>query len=705
MQLGLSAARPGVGTLGGVVPVKSLSAVLAEEAAAAQARQPVGNEPLISSLAELIRSHWRLAKQAKEPIEREMLSAVRARRGEYDPDKLASIRRQGGSEIYMMLFANKARQLKALLYDVLVGSGSEKPWTLEPTPSPELPPSEVSQIVQAVYEETVQAEMMGVPVSLDDVRRRMLDMKAAVENRIDEQARAEAKRAEREIEDIMVEGGWLEAIDAFIDDLAVFKTAILKGPVVRMSNELKWVPGPDGTVQPRVTRAPKVHFDRVDPFNVYPAPWATSVHDAFLIERHKLSRSALNALIGVEGYSEAAIRKVLEEHGAGGLHEWLSVDTERAEAEGRGLNGTQGRASDLIDALQYWGSVSGKLLREWGMDEAEVPDESKEYEVEAWLVGNHVIKAVLNPDPLSRRPYYADGFSRVPGAFWHTSLFDMMRDCQDMCNSAARALANNLGIASGPQVVVNVDRLPQGEEITEMYPWKLWQTTNDPLGGSGGRPVDFFQPSSNAAELMGVFERFAALADEVSGIPRYMAGFSGGEGGAGRTASGLSMMVSNATKQVRQVMASLDVHIIAPSVERTYHWILVNKPELRLSGDLAAQARGSLSLITKETAQVRTNEFLAATANPIDLQIIGLDGRAELLRHAVKRLDVNPDRVVPSASKIKQQQAMAQMQQMALMQQQATMQGQGEQAPGGSGQELMDGTPTTDNFSPQGANA
>ena len=101
----------------------------------------------------------------------------------------------------------------------------------------------------------------------------------------------------------------------------------------------------------------------------------------FLIERHKLNRSALQGMIGIDGYSEDAIRAVLDAHGTGGLHEWLSIDTEKADAEGREAVGSDARRSDLIDALQYWGSVSGKMLCEWGMTKEEAPDESKEYEV------------------------------------------------------------------------------------------------------------------------------------------------------------------------------------------------------------------------------------------------------------------------------------------------------------------------------------
>ena len=693
MQLGLNTQGPQQVTLNGVVTAKPLSAILMEEAAQAAKNNPVASSTVVSSLVSYIRNHWQLAKTAKMPIEKSMLSAVRARRGEYDSEKLEQIRSQGGSEIYMMIFATKARQMKALLTDILIGTGLEKPWTLNPTPMPDLPDMQKNQILEAVYSQVQQYELMGQPVSVDEIRQVMMDLRDEVHAKVMEQAKRDAEFAELEVEDMMVEGGFKEALDQFLDDLSVFKTAFIKGPIVRMSNELRWVEGPEGRPVAQVQAIKKRVYERVDPFNIYPLPWNKGIHDGALIERHKLSRYDLSSMIGLDGYSADEIRAVLDEHGSGGLHEWLWTDNAVAAAEGRNP-AMSTNTSDLIDALQYWGCVSGKMLREWGMTEAEVPDEAKEYEVEAWLVGKHVIKAVLNQDPLYRRPYYCDGFSRIPGAFWHNSLYDVVADCQDMCNAAARALANNMGIGSGPQVVVNVDRLPHGEDITEMYPWKIWQTTNDPMGSSAA-PVSFFQPGNNSAELMSVFERFSSMADEYSGIPKYMAGMSGGEGGAGRTASGMSMMITNASKQVKHTVSSIDTHIIEPCVERTYQHILMYAPEKSITGDLQVQARGAVSLVAKESAQVRLNEFLMATGNPVDMQIVGMDGRAELLRQAVKRLDVpNPEKIIPTAQQIKMKAAQAQMQQMQQPQQPQQI---------GGGQELMDGAPVTDNFQPTGA--
>jgi hypothetical protein len=682
--------------IGGIMSAKPLSALLAEEATAAAIQRAAENQgqPLVQELASLIQRHWTDAKTAKQAIEKDMLEAVCARGGRYTPDMESRLRAQGGSQIYMMLFATKARQAKALLTDVLIGSGAEKPWTISPSPKPDLPEEAVGQIVQGIHQVVMQAEMSGMPMSVDDIRQLMADARDRMESQIMESARREAASAEVMLEDCLVEGGFTDAMNDFLDDLTTFKTAFIKGPVIRNVPQLKWEPQPDGNSKATVKVLKKLLWERVDPFMVYPAPHSKGVDDAYLIERHRLSRTDLSAMIGVDGYNEDAIRAVLDTHGNGGLKEWLSIDVQKDQAEGR-IPAIGATHTDLIDALQYWGSVSGKMLREWGMED--VPDDSKEYEVEAWLIGTNVIKAVINPDPLSRRPYYADGYSRIPGAFWHNSLYDLIQDCQSMCNASARALANNLGISSGPQVSLNIDRLPTGEEITEMYPWKVWQFVNDPMG-SNSAPISFFQPTSNANELMGVYEKFSLMADEYSGIPRYMTGTEGTPG-AGRTASGLSMMVGNASKVIKSLVSSIDINVTSKVLRRLFDWKMQYDPEVEFKGDLNIVPRGALSLQVKEAANQARLQFLQMTANPMDAQIVGLEGRAAILREAAKNLNMDPDKVVPPLSVLRmraQQQAMMQ-QQMALAQQ-----GQQEETTGPqSGQVLEDGTPVTDNFSPQ----
>lgn len=693
--LGPPGSGPQSMSLGGILSAKPLSVLLQEERKESLDRATEANsQPIISSLSSHVRKHWEQAKTAKLDVEREMVNAMRAKRGQYSPEMLAQLNSQGSSLIYMMLFATKARQAKALLGDVLLGSKDDKPWTLTPTPDPQIPPEVTQAILSAAMEVVAQAEMSGVPMSQEEVRQGLRDVKDQITAAIVEEARIRAARAEVKVEDMLAEGGFIDALDQFLDDLPVYKTAFIKGPVIRKCGELKWTPQADGTSMPEVTEVMKPHYERVDPLNIYPSSWSRTVQDGYLIERHRLSPGSVSDLIGVEGYNEDAIKQVLDAYGAGGLHEWLQVDSDRALAEQRSRTNLQSD-SDLIDALQYWGEVPGKLLVEWGMDEEEVPDQSKVYNVELWLIGSWVIKAALNVDPLHRRPYFGGSYEMLPGAFWGNSVYDTMRDCEDMCNAAARSLANNMGISSGPQVWVNTDRLPSGENITTLYPWKIWQTTSDPMGGTQA-PIGFFQPTSNAQELMAVFDKFSTLADEVTGIPRYMAGIGGGAGEAGRTASGMSMMIGNANKTIKKTVQAIDFKVIGPAVESAYEFQMRYSADPDIKGDLNVVARGASSLVAKDAAAVRRSEFLQATMNPVDMQIIGPEGRAEILREAAKNLDMNTDRIVPPSSVIKLKMKMA-----AMAQQQAAEQAQldaaQQPAPGG-GRKLTNGAPVQESF-------
>jgi hypothetical protein len=321
------------------------------------------------------------------------------------------------------------------------------------------------------------------------------EMKDNISAALREESRRRVARMETKMDDQLTEGGFRLALSQFIDDIVTFPIAIMKGPVPRKRKKLQW----NGDVLEPVDKI-VLEWERVDPFKFYLAQWASSVDDGFVIERHQLTYNDLESLIGLEGYSEDDIRAVMDEFDSGNLREWLSVDQAQMDAEGK-KDADPATKPDLVDAIQLWDEVPGKLLIEWGMDATEVPDKQKPYPCEVWMIGNRVIRAVLNYDPLGRKPYFGTSYEKVPGAFYGHGVPDLVRDCQQMCNAAARALSNNMGIASGPQVGVNVDRLPPGEPITNMFPWKTWQFKSADYQDST-RPLEFFQPPSNAAELI-----------------------------------------------------------------------------------------------------------------------------------------------------------------------------------------------------------
>ena len=685
-------------SIGGIMEIKSAAQLITEEQAKAQEEN---SEPMIQGLAAYIQKCWSEAKSAKETtVEPRMLKSLRQRRGEYDPDLKAHLQEQGSALVYMMLTSNKCRSAAAWLREAL----ADMPWECEPTPVADIDPKTQQMIFMTATQAAMQSVAVGgyVPKPVE-LAGYMLAMKDSAMVKVQEIAKKKAELMTRKMKDQMTEGGFQKAIEEFIDDLVTFPAACFKGPVVRSKPALKWKQGPNGSFTTDVQQEFLLEWERVDPFNLYPAPDASGVDDGYLIERHKLSRQDLVALKGVEGYSEASINAILAEYYQTGLERQISIDSERDIAEGRDGMPTN-NPSGLIEALQFWGSVNGQMLLDWGMDEAEIEDPLDEYHIEAWLIGNYVIKATINPDPLHRKPYYKTSWENVPGCFWGNSVPDLCRDAQAVCNAAARALVNNMGLASGPQVMVNTSRLPEGDTITTMYPWKIWLYEDDGYGSNGSMaPVSFFQPGSNSQELMQIYQQFSVMADEYTGIPRYMTG-DAATGGAGRTASGLSMLMSNAGKTIKGVISSID-RVLEPAIERLYVYNMQFLDDPDLKGDLKIVARGATALVMKEQQQQRVNEvFQMCLQSPVLQQIVGPTGIAYLFRNVLERLNINADELVPSPEILKVQQAQQQAQ-MAQAQQQAAAQEQqrnGQPESGGSpakpenrseGKQLMDGTP------------
>jgi len=603
------------------------------------------NNKLIDTIGTELAAHvndaWSRAKFAKTEITERLLQCERQRRGVYDPEKAMEIAKTGGSDIFMRLTDVKARGAANWIIDVMI-SGGRRAFQLDPSKEPELPPEVSAGIVDLVRLEMMEFVQAGGQVHPEAFRVRMEQVQDEIMEKMREEAKQKAFRMENKIEDQLNAGGFDGAFREFVDDFVTYPTAILKGPVIRRKKQMKWGPG----FRPIILTDHVRKVERVSPHDIFPSPNSSTVHDGYLIERHRLTRASLESMKGTPGYSNDDIDQVLERFGDTGFRQWLMGDQERDRLEGKPH--ARLYTKDVIEAVEFWGSVSGRMLNQWGYKGKKL-DPYKEYEANVWVIGPFVIKAILNPDPLGARPYEIAQWVPIPGSFWGTALPEQMRDVQVLCNASARALANNMGIASGPQAEIHVDRLPDGEDVTTMFPWKIWQTTTDRTGG--GQPaVRFFQPNMNAEALMNVYQYFSKQADEVTGIPSYVYG-NAGAGGAGRTASGLSMLMDNAAKGIKAAIGSVDT-VVSSLVSRLYVHNMIYDQDMSCKGDFKVVAKGAMGLVAKEQLQVRRNEFLQATGNPVDMQILGAQGRAYLLREVAKTLQMDTDKLVPTTEQL-----------------------------------------------------
>jgi len=605
---------------------------------------PTIPDTVITSLSAHIEKCYSEAKQSKEQITQRLLSCHRQRKGEYEPRLRAMIAQSGGQEIFMMLTDIKCRAADAWIKDVMQNH-NEATWALNPTTEPELPPEIGAEIEGVVMQEAAAVAASGMPIEPETMSMRQNEVLQEATVKVREEATLRCKRMEDRIIDKLEEGRWRDALGEVIYDFTTYPAAFIKGPVLRKKRRMKW--GPNFT--PVVAEEVVIDVDRISPYDIFPGPSAVSIQDSYLLHRQRLTRSALRNMKGLKGSRPEIISEAINQFREG----YRTILPGDNEYELLNNNNLTHNADGLFETLEYWGPAAGFMLIEWGMTEVDgnPVDPDDEYQINAWKVANHVIRVVINPDPLGRRPYSKACFEEIPGSFWGTALPEMMKDVQIMCNASARALANNMGLASGPQVEVNVDRLPPGASITSMFPWKVWQTTND-RSGSGQPAIRFFQPDMNAAELLNVYQHFTRVADEVTGVPNYVYG-STNVSGAGRTASGLSMLMENAAKGIKHAIMALD-RANSEVVHRIYTHLMMHDPDQAIKGDMQVVAAGAIGAMIREQQEVARREFMAATLNPVDTQIIGVEGRAYMLRETAKGIFPDIDKVVPNPQRMRE---------------------------------------------------
>ena len=639
--------------MNGIIQMKSNDQLNMEENAAIQLDQQAeaaaaDSSRLNQSLMSVLHNYWEDSVRNKMDVETQFFKNLDQVNRVYEKQKLAAIQAIG-TDVFIGITESKVRHAKAWVRDAL----SQKPWAVKPTPSPDVPVDLVAQIQQSYVSQTLQAvqtkaQAMGIPVdmpsAIQEIQATMPELKNKVRSAVKAEVWERCGEMEKEIDDKLVDGGWYEALDATVPDNIVLGTGILLGPFKR--NKKTLIAGPDGGViaQDVVTD----EYERVSPFQVYPQKNSTGPDNGYVNIKLPYRKLDLQRLIGVPGFDDNEIHAVLSEAETGKLRNWTYIETERAIREKKTTESVYD--SSIIDCILFMGPLGGKALKEAGID---VPPDKENFDFLAniWYIGSHYIKAVLNEDPLGRQPISLAHFEENIDGWWGKGLPELIEPEQNACNACARAVINNIAMGSGPQVEINISRLKGGDQgDTRLVPWRRWLTTG--AGMQTGPAINFWQPQIKAQEILTVYKEFEHGADSRSNVPAYAHGDSQ-VGGAGNTASGLSMLITQAARGIRGIIKNIDLKMIARSVGFIYERMALDPKYKDKIGDAKLIATGSQALLEKEQRAVRMLEFLNATNNPIDLQLTGPEGRGYLLGEVAKSHEIDPERAIPRLQALK----------------------------------------------------
>jgi hypothetical protein len=137
---------------------------------------------------------------------------------------------------------------------------------------------------------------------------------------------------------------------------------------------------------------------------------------------------------------------------------------------------------------------------------------------------------------------------------------------------------------------------------------------------------------------MNMINFFMTASDEVTAIPRYMYGETNQIGGAGKTATGLSMMMGAANVTLKDQIKNFDDGITVPFIRALYFWNMDFNDKEFIKGDFNVVARGSSSLIAREVKAESLMQFMQVTNNPTDVMYTKRDNT---LREYAKVLDLD----------------------------------------------------------------
>lgn len=603
-------------------------------------------------LAGHIRDIWEINQRGRQQVEQEMLSALMRFKGEYEPEKLAAIKEAGISEDFIRLSYHKSRDAASWIRDTKDPFG-DRSWDIEPDTVLEIPPDVKNLIAQQIRMRFIeqaaqQAQLTGQPVDLPAIMQQIQAAEDDVEKAVMEKAHSmveeKCTNMEQLIESQLRQGGFYEARNACIDDFTKFKAAVMRGPVPKRVKTEKWMPDPmTGRYTCQVTEEIIPSYDRVNPLDWYPSPNSISAQDGDQIELERFDRLDFQNMIGLPGYKDEAIRTILRLY-PDGHRETTNVDSQKQLLEKEDTTGMVNDKTTKIECINYWGAVQGSTLRTWGMSSKDVPDEDQYYQINAKMVDTHVFHAVMNPDPLGRKPYGSSSFVKNHDSQWGESPVDLMEDLQNQANAIIRNMMTNIAIACGPVWEFDRERLASGQ-VAEAYPNAVIETTNKRM--IEGPAIRMYQANLQVKDLLTAYQQVKREADDQV-VPAY----GQTQAGAAKTMGGLSILMGASGRNIKMAVDNFDNDIDIPAIQRQFTWNMLFHPDESVKGTLRVKARSARSQMAREQKVVRMNEFLALTNNPDDRQLMGIKGRAYAIGEVAKAQQLDVQQLLPALTAI-----------------------------------------------------
>lgn len=647
----------------------------AEEQARREREQKEQARARADALGTTLMAEFSEAEKARALFEQRWLDDLMQYRGQYGDNVQTRLKESSGSRVFYRMTTVKVNTTVSRLMDLLFPARS-KNWSLAATPDPLLPREIVMEAIAPELEAKTAEAMQGIMGELqaqnvipDQLAVQKLQAQAQQEAMqsidLDRVKRAIAtERAEKMqtvIDDQLKESpagaanrpSWQQNCKQVIHSACLYGMGVLKGPLVE-EREIKRVqPDENGQMREQATEkrlAP--HHEAVSLWNVYPDPGALKPSELrFVWQMHLKTDKELWDLSAFPGFDGAAIAAHIKDNADGdaSMTTWETMLlTLNEDNVGRDLK-------KRFRVYERWGYLTGQELRDAGnaVSDEDLP---KVFPANVWVLGNRVIKAMVNPMEGVDIPYFFYPYQIDETAFWPEGIATAIRFPQTAINAAVRATQDNAVLSSGPIIGVNMQALADGEDPTSIQARRVLLFSRS--GMNLNQAFQAVTVPSCISENLTLIKFWQEAADEMS-TPRFNAG-DGRVSGAGETASGLSMLMGASNILLKDHVKDFDDHVTGPFIRSMYRWNMLFNPREDIKGDYEVSATGSQSLIAKEVRAQQIPGVMNMLQNPGFARYIKDD---ELLKVALEQTDLPADRLLRTdeeADEFQQQQMLMQ---------------------------------------------
>ena len=612
------------------------------------ADEEMSSDPSVGTVIGYVQQRFDKAETARHGEEQRWIRAYRNYRGIYGPD--VQFTSSEKSKVFVKVTKTKVLAAYGQIVEVLFGA-NKFPISIDPTVLPE----GVTEAVHLETEDTIkkmndqqvpEANYGAAPElqpgeTLVDFRERLAGLKsklAPVEEDLKEgeaespsqitfhPAMVAAKKMEKKIHDQLEESNARKELRTAAFECALFGTGIMKGPFAVDKEYPNW--SEEGEYTPLIKTMPRC--SSVSIWNFYADPDASNMDDAeYIIERHKMSRSQIRALKSRPFFRSNAIDTAIT-MGESYTKEWWEQAMEDDEQETR---------SERFEVLEFWGYVDTEMLKDQNVDIPEDMEDVDQVSVNIWVCNGQVLRLVLNPFTPSYLPYYAVPYEVNPYSFFGVGIAENMDDTQTLMNGFMRMAVDNAALSGNLIIEVDETNLVPGQDMS-VYPGKVFRRQ----GGAPGQALFGTKFPNVSNENMQLFDKARVLADESTGFPSFAHGQTG-VSGVGRTASGISMLMSAANGSIRNVVKNVDDYLLSPLGKAFFNFNMQFDFDKEIKGDLEVKAQGTESLMANEVRSQRLMQFLQIAQNPALAPFSKMD---YIIREIAKSMDLDPDKVVNS---------------------------------------------------------